>query len=82
MGRGPNKSKEERTIITGCMLAGFSRVQCNKMLAQKGYPAVKYGYWDMTPMYLEAMMDASHPYTLYDHVNGAPSLSKLKEMNQ
>ena len=80
MGRGPNKSIEERTIIAGSYIAGYTMVQCNKMLAQKGYPKVKFGYWDMTHEYAEAILDNGHPYTMAEHVTGAPSLSKLKTM--
>ena len=80
MGRGPNKSREERTIIAGSYIAGYRRVECNQMLAEKGYPEVKKGYWDMTAPYAEAILDDNHPYTITDHVNGAPSLRQLKEM--
>ena len=80
MGRGPNKSIEERTIIAGSYMAGYTKVQCNKMLAQKGYSAVKQGYWDMTSEYAKAILDCDHPYTLADHITGAPSVSMLRNM--
>ena len=80
MGRGPNKSREERTIIAGSYIAGYRRAECNQMLTTKGYPEVKKGYWDMTETYAEAILDPVHPYTMADHINGAPSLRQLKEM--
>ena len=80
MGRGPNKSKKERTIIASSYMAGLHRVECNKLLALEGYSPVKQGYWDMTSQYAEAILDPDHPYTLAEHVNGAPSLSALRDM--
>ena len=80
MGRGPNKSVEERRIITGCAMANATREECNVILNDMGYSDVAAGYWDMTPQYIEAMLDPDHPYTLSEHISGAPSLSTLKDM--
>ena len=80
MGRGPNKSKKERTIIATSYMAGLHLVECNKLLALEGYSPVKQGYWDMTSQYAEAILDDNHPYTLAEHVNGAPSISALRAM--
>ena len=80
MGRGPNKSKEERTIIAGSYIAGYRRVECNQMLAEKGYPEVKKGYWDMTSQYADIILDKNHPYSMADHVTNPRSLRDLKSM--